>query len=92
MKRVFAIAALGMFIAGVCTENVSAQLVRTEVHPIQTMTLTDQQFLTGSKDGKPTMRRLIYAQDDAPGNGPLRCEQPKLAITHYKRAPLRSRL
>jgi hypothetical protein len=26
MKRVFAIAALGMFIAGVCTENVSAQL------------------------------------------------------------------
>ena len=30
---------------------------------------------------KPTMRRLIYAQDDAPGNGPLRCEQPKLAIT-----------
>jgi dienelactone hydrolase len=55
MKRVFAIAALGMFIAGVCTENVSAQLVRTEVHPIQTMTLTDQQFLTGSKDGKPTI-------------------------------------
>ena len=31
----------------------NAQTPRIEVHPLQTMTLTDQQFLTGAKDGKP---------------------------------------
>ncbi len=32
-----------------------AQVVaRTEAHPIATVTMTDQQFLTGAKDGKPT--------------------------------------
>ena len=40
--------------AGLCSQSGSAQVARTEVHPIQTMTLTDQQFLTGAKDGKPT--------------------------------------
>jgi len=44
-----------MFFAGLCTQSSSAQVARTEVHPIQTMTLTDQQFLTGAKDGKPTI-------------------------------------
>jgi dienelactone hydrolase len=43
-----------MILAGLLTQNSSAQVARTEVHPIQTMTLTDQQFLTGAKDGKPT--------------------------------------
>lgn len=34
----------------------NAQVVRRiEVHPIRTMTLTDQQFLAGVKDGKPTI-------------------------------------
>jgi dienelactone hydrolase len=43
-----------MVLLGFCTERSSAQVARTEVHPIPTMTLTDQQFLTGAKDGKPT--------------------------------------
>src|SRR5438132_13822422 len=29
----------------------AAQTARVEVHPIKTMTLTDQQFLNGAKDG-----------------------------------------
>jgi dienelactone hydrolase len=33
----------------------NAQTARIEVHPLQTMTLTDQQFLTGAKDGKPVV-------------------------------------
>jgi dienelactone hydrolase len=43
-----------VILAGLLTQNSNAQVARTEVHPIQTMTLTDQQFLTGAKDGKPT--------------------------------------
>jgi len=43
-----------MVLAGLCTGRSTAQVARTEVHPIQTMTLTDQQFLTRAKDGKPT--------------------------------------
>jgi dienelactone hydrolase len=35
-------------------DSARAQVFRTEVHPIATQTLTDQQFLTGAKDGKPT--------------------------------------
>jgi dienelactone hydrolase len=56
MKLLSPFVALGVLLfAGLCIERSSAQLARTEVHPIQTMTLTDQQFLTGSKDGKPTI-------------------------------------
>ena len=33
----------------------NAQTARIEVHPFQTMTLTDKQFLTGAKDGKPVV-------------------------------------
>ncbi len=33
----------------------NAQTARIEVHPLQTMTLTDEQFLTGAKDGKPVV-------------------------------------
>lgn len=32
-----------------------AQVARIEVLPLQTVTLTDQQFLTGVKEGKPTL-------------------------------------
>jgi dienelactone hydrolase len=32
-----------------------AQVAKTEICPLQTMTLTDEQFLTGAKDGKPTL-------------------------------------
>jgi dienelactone hydrolase len=35
--------------------TVGAQTVRIEVHPLQVMTLTDEQFLTGVKYGKPTV-------------------------------------
>ena len=31
----------------------AAQVVRIEVHTLKTMTLTDEQFLTGVKEGKP---------------------------------------
>lgn len=31
----------------------AAQTARIEIHSFETLTLTDQQFLTGSKDGKP---------------------------------------
>ena len=34
-------------------ESARAQVARTEVHAIQTLTLTDQQFLTGVKDAVP---------------------------------------
>ena len=33
----------------------TAQTVRIELHPIHTMTLTNQQFLTGAKDGTPVV-------------------------------------
>lgn len=32
-----------------------AQIARVEVHPIQSVTMTDQDFLNGRKDGKPVM-------------------------------------
>ncbi len=43
-----------MLFAALGAQSSSAQVARIEVHPIQTMTLTDQQFLAGAKDGKPT--------------------------------------
>lgn len=48
---------IGLSLATICNyPRISdAQVVRIEVHPLQTMTLTDQQFLTGAKDGKPTL-------------------------------------
>jgi dienelactone hydrolase len=43
-----------VFFVGSGTERSDAQvLARTEAHPITTMTMSDQQFLTGAKDGKP---------------------------------------
>jgi dienelactone hydrolase len=41
------IACLGIFNPG----TASAQIARVEIHPFKSLTLTDQQFLTGSKDG-----------------------------------------
>ena len=34
---------------------VLAQAVRLELHPLKTTTLSDQEFLTGIKEGKPTL-------------------------------------
>jgi dienelactone hydrolase len=42
-------------IMGLLLASVEAQTMRIEVHPLQVMTLTDPQFLTGVKDGKPTV-------------------------------------
>jgi len=42
---------------------------RTELHPIETLTLTDQQFLTGDKNGKAVM---IAGQLRFPQGGPGR--------------------
>ena len=53
-RKLKLLALVGLVFAGLCTGSSSAQIARTEVHPIQTMTLTDQQFLTGTKEGKPT--------------------------------------
>lgn len=53
-RKLELLALVGLALAGLCTRSSSAQIARTEVHPIQTMTLTDQQFLTGAKEGKPT--------------------------------------
>jgi len=33
----------------------NAQTARIELHPFETMTLTDKQFLSGAKDGKPVV-------------------------------------
>lgn len=42
-------------IIGFAPEDGNAQTARIEVHPLQTMTLTDKQFLTGAKDGTPAV-------------------------------------
>jgi hypothetical protein len=42
----FAALSLALF-----SSTATAQTARVEVHPIKTMTLTDQQFLSGAKDG-----------------------------------------
>jgi hypothetical protein len=39
----------------------TAQTARVEVHPIKTMTLTDQQFLNGAKDGPEVFRDLAMS-------------------------------
>lgn len=44
-----------MLTAIVATSGASAQIARTEILAVQSMTLTDEQFLTGRKDGKPVM-------------------------------------
>jgi dienelactone hydrolase len=41
---------MGLFLSGV-----GAQTVHIEVHPLHALTLPDQQFLTGVKDGEPTV-------------------------------------
>lgn len=58
MKPTYAslIAQLVSLLVLVCSPNAGlAQVVRTEVIPIQTVTMTDQEFLTGREDGRPAM-------------------------------------
>jgi dienelactone hydrolase len=54
----------------------SAQTIRWEIHPIHTQTLSDHQFLTGAKDGQPT---LIAGELRLPvGTGPF----PAVILIH----------
>jgi dienelactone hydrolase len=56
-STLMAIFFIGVSVVMICIyPNISdAQVVRIEVLPLRTMTLTDQQFLTGVKEGKPTL-------------------------------------
>jgi len=38
---------------GVLPRHACAQIARVEIHSMKTMTLTNEQFLTGVKEGKP---------------------------------------
>ncbi len=49
---------------------------RTELLPVQTLTLTDQQFLTGDSNGKPTA--IVGQLRIAQGAGPL----PLVVLQH----------
>jgi dienelactone hydrolase len=42
-------------IIGLAPTIANAQTARIELHSLQTLTLTDKQFLTGAKDGKPVV-------------------------------------
>jgi dienelactone hydrolase len=58
------------------TNDIFAQTGRIEVHPIHTLTLSDHQFLTGSKDGAPA---LIAGELRFPaGTGPF----PAVVLVH----------
>src|SRR5262245_65417565 len=46
---IFGITCLGFI--GLCTPISSAQVARTELHAIPTLTLSDRQFLIGDKNG-----------------------------------------
>jgi len=56
-NTIMAIFFIGLSLVAVCIHpKISdAQVARIEVLPVQTVTLTDQQFLTGAKEGKPTL-------------------------------------
>src|SRR4029434_9250422 len=55
----------------------TAPTARIEVHPFQTVTLTDQQFLTGAKDGTPV---VIAGELRLPGPGTDRL--PAVVLVH----------
>jgi len=55
----------------------NAQTARIEVHPFHTVTLTDQQFLTGAKDSQPVM---IAGELRLPRPGPDRL--PAVVLVH----------
>src|SRR6516165_6729364 len=48
---IFGITCLGFI--GLCAPISSAQVARTELHAIPTLTLSDRQFLIGDKNGTP---------------------------------------
>jgi dienelactone hydrolase len=64
-------------IIGLAPTISNAQTARIELHPFQTMTLTNKQFLTGAKDGKP----VVIAGElrlPRPGTGRL----PAMVLVH----------
>jgi hypothetical protein len=69
LRRVAVIAILvSVFPPARATEVASKQFAaRTELRPIQTLTLSDQQVLTGDSTGKPTTIVGSLASHKAPG-------------------------
>lgn len=53
LRLVLRNASVVLVLASSCLDHVFAQVARIEVHPFASITLTDQQILTGAKDGKP---------------------------------------
>lgn len=58
-------------------ERCKAQIARIELHPIESLTLSDQEILTGAKDGKPV---TIAGELRIPGVGTDRL--PAVVIVH----------
>jgi dienelactone hydrolase len=50
-----ALLVLACLLAGLGPSGADAQVSRIEIHPFSSTTLTDQEFLTGKKDGKPVI-------------------------------------
>jgi len=64
-------------LVGLSPQKATAQVARIEVHPIETLTLTDQQVLTGAKDGKKV---IIAGELRIPRAGADR--MPAVVIVH----------
>jgi hypothetical protein len=62
----------------------AAQTARVEVHPIKTMTLTDQQFLNGAKDGPEV---IVGGELRLPICAPLRREPLRGPQGHARLGP-----
>ena len=62
----------------VCTAQPSSAQLRIEVHPVETVTLSTQEFLTGSQNGKPTTL-AAELRVPKPGKVPLKFPQAQTA-------------
>jgi len=78
-SSIMVILLIGLSLVAICIypKISGAQVVRIEVLPLQTVTLTDQQFLTGVREGKPT---LIAGELRIPRPGSDRL--PALILVH----------
>lgn len=65
------------FLSGAISSSASAQAVRLEIHPLPTTTLTDREFLTGAREGKPV---VIAAELRIPRAGSDRL--PAVVLVH----------
>ncbi len=70
MFRLILAAAMAALVASVARAEAPRDLpARTELHPIQSLWITDQQFLTGDRNGKPVTvsGQLSFPRGSAPG-------------------------